>query len=62
VENFLHRRRNVADIGDLGPRAGFTHQERRFLDRVVTDGDDEIGTLDCIVDVVAFGQRRSAKI
>ena len=43
MENLFQSRRDIPDISDHRPRAGFTHEKRRLLDRVVTDRDDEVG-------------------
>ena len=49
-----------ADVNDLV--AALRHQERRLFHGVVADGDDEVGTVDGAVDVVAFAQGRGAEI
>jgi hypothetical protein len=42
--NPLHIGRRVADVDHL--RTLRAHDERRLLDRIVTDGDDQIGAID----------------
>jgi len=39
-----------------------THEERRLLDRVMADRDDEIGPVDRPMDIVAHGQRRGPHV
>ncbi len=51
----------VADMDDLRP-AGALHQEGRLLDRVVADGDDQVGAFDGLVDVVALRERGGAHV
>ena len=53
-------RGHEADVND--PVLPARHQERRLLDRFVADGDDEIGAVDRLVDVIAFTQGRGADI
>ena len=38
------------------------HDERRLLDRIVPDGDNQVGAVHRLVDIVALGQRRSAHV
>src|ERR1700676_3122634 len=49
-----------ANMNDLmsAPR----HQERRLLNRLVPNGNDEVRAIDCPVDVVAFAQGSGAEI
>ena len=61
MEDLLDGCRDVADIGDLRSSA-VAHQERRLLDGVVPDREDEIGALDRVVNVVALRQRSGAEI
>jgi hypothetical protein len=35
-------------------RSIWPHEERRFLDRDMTDGNDQIGAIDRIVDIAAY--------
>ena len=42
-EHFLDVRRRVADVDHL--QAAGAHQERRLLDRVMADRDDQIGMI-----------------
>ena len=51
--------RRVADVDDR--RTARAHQERRLLDRVVPDREDQVGPVDRLVDVVALGQRGGAQ-
>ena len=53
-------RRRVADVDHLG--AAGSHDEGRLLDRVVADGDDQVGPVDCLVDVVPLRQGSRAQI
>ena len=53
--NPLHVGRRVADVDHLGTLRA--HDEWRFLDRIVADGDDQIGTIDGFVHVVTFAER-----
>ena len=53
--NPLHIGRRVADVDHLGTLRA--HDERRFLDRIVTDGDDQIGAINGFVHVVTFAER-----
>jgi hypothetical protein len=39
-----------------------THEEGRLLDRIVADRDDEVGTVDALVNVVARGKRGGAHV
>ena len=52
--------RLIADMDHLRPFVA--HDEGRLLDRVVADGDDEVGALDRLVHVVALGERRGAHV
>ena len=52
--------RRVADVDHLRPVR--PHDERRLLDRVVADRDDQVGLVDRLVDVVALGQRGRAHV
>src|SRR5699024_9700917 len=40
----------VPDVDDGRP--GLIHRERRLLGRIVTDGDDDVGRIDRVVDIV----------
>ena len=53
--NPLHIGRRVADVDHLGTLRA--HDERRFLDRIVTDGDDQIGAINGFMHVVTFAER-----
>ncbi len=55
--HLLHARRLKADVHDL--RTAGPHDERRLLDRVVADRDDQVGPIDRFVHIVAF---RSAAV
>jgi hypothetical protein len=46
------------DMDDL--RAAVPHDEGRFFDGIVADGDDQIGAADRPVDVIVLGQGRGA--
>ena len=52
--DLLHVGRGVADVDDR--RAARAHEERRLLDRVVPDRQDEVGLVDGLVHVVALGE------
>ena len=56
----LHVGRRVADVDHLGTLRA--HDERRLLDRIVTDGDDQIGAIDGLMHVVTFAERGRAHI
>ena len=49
-KHLLDRRRHIADMDHLGPVRA--HDERRLLDRVVADREDQIGLVDRLVDIV----------
>ena len=53
-------RRLVADMDDVRPVPA--HDERRLLDRIVADRDDEVRALDGLVNVVALGERGGAHV
>src|ERR1700745_230902 len=53
-------RRLVTDMDDVGPVSA--HDERRLLDRIVADRDDEVRALDGLVNVVALGERGRAHV
>ena len=55
-EDFLHIRRQITDMQH--DRSLGTHDERRLLHRIVTDGDDQIGAVDRLMNIVALGERR----
>src|SRR5699024_10239384 len=50
----------VPDVDDGRP--GLIHRERRLLGRIVTDGDDDVGRIDRVVDIVTGGQGRRAHV
>src|ERR1700754_5316431 len=50
----------VADMDHL--RALRAHDEGRLLDRVVTDGDDQVGTIDGLMNIVALAERSRAHV
>ena len=52
--------RRVADMDHLRP--ALAHDEGRLLDRVVADGDDQVGPVDRPVHVVALGERGGAHV
>ena len=56
----LHVGRRVADVDHL--RALRTHDERRLLDRIVTDGNDQVGAINGLVHVVTLAERGRAHI
>ena len=51
----------VADMDDLRSARTF-HEEGRLLDRVVADGDDQVGAFNRLVDVVALRERRGSHV
>ena len=59
-EHFLHVGRRVADMNHL--QAVGAHQERRLLDRVMADRDDQIGMIHRPVHVVARRKRGGAHV
>ena len=52
--------RRVADVDHLRPVRA--HEERRLLDRVVADRDDQVGPVDRLVHIVPLGERRRAHV
>ena len=52
--------RRIADMDHLRPVR--PHQERRLLDRVVTDRDDQVGPVDRLVDIVPLRERGCAHV
>ena len=52
--------RRVADVDHLRP--ALAHDEGRLLDRVVANGDDQVGLVDRLVHVVALGERGRAHV
>ena len=52
--------RRIADVDHLRPVR--PHQERRLLDRVVTDRDDQVGPVDRLVDVIPLREGCCAHI
>ena len=52
--------RRIADMDHLRP--ALAHEEGRLLDRVVADGDDQIGPVHRPVHVVALGERGGAHV
>ena len=58
--DLLDSRRLIADMNDL--RAALAHDERRLLDGVMADRDDEVGLFDRLVDIVPLRQRGGAHI
>ena len=53
--DLLDRRRRVADVDHL--RARGPHDERRLLDGVVANSEDEVGAVDRLVNIVALAER-----
>lgn len=51
-----------SDMHQPAGATGLIHQERRLLDGVVADGDDQIRLVDGIVHVVPLGERRSSHV
>src|SRR5207253_8123877 len=67
ADNFALWKVNPLDIGgrvaDMDHLRTFrAHNEGRLLDRIVPDGDDQVGSIDGFVDVVALAQRSRAHI
>ena len=58
--DLLDLRRRVADMDHLRPLRA--HDEGRLLDRVVADGDDQVGAVDRLVDVVALREGGGAHV
>ena len=58
--DLLDVRRRVADMDHLRPLRA--HDEGRLLDRVVPDGDDEVGLVDRLVDVVPLREGGGADV
>ena len=58
--NPLHIGRRVADVDHLGTLRA--HDERRLLDRIVTDSDDQIGAINGFMHVVTFAERSGPHI
>ena len=52
--------RRVADVNDLRPSG--PHDEGRLLDGVMADGDNEIGLVHRLVNIVAFAQCRRSHV
>src|SRR3954449_6893505 len=52
--------RRVAEVDHLRP--ALAHEEGRLLDRVVTNGDDQVGSVHRAMHVVAFGERGGAHV
>jgi hypothetical protein len=59
-EHFLDVGRRISHVKHLRPFR--SHQERRLLDRVVADRDDQVSAIDRPMHVVAFRQRRGAHV
>jgi len=55
----VHRRRNKVDVDDLQVFAA--HEERRFLDHVVPDVQDQVGMIDGTVDEIVVRKGRVAQ-
>ena len=58
--HLLHTGGKIAHVQDLRPPRA--HDEGRLLDGIVADGDDQIGAIDRLVNMVAFGQRGGAHV
>ena len=58
--NPLHIGRRVADMDHL--RAFRAHDEGRLLDRIVPNGDDQVGAVDGFMNIVALAERGRAHI
>ena len=59
-KHLLDRRREIADMQHR--RSVRPHEERRLLNRVVADRNDEIGPIDRPMHVIALRQRRGAHV
>ena len=56
----LHVGGRITDVDHL--RALRAHDERRLLDRIVPDGDDQVGAINGLMHVVTFAERGRAHI
>ena len=59
-KDLLHRRRHIADMDHFWPTR--THQKGRLLDRVMADGENQVGLVDGLVHVVSLGERRRSHV
>ncbi len=62
IKHLLHIGGDEADVDHFWAAGGPAHQERRFFHGVVADGDDQIGAVDGVMDVIAFRECRGAEI